>query len=385
MKTEVVLAAAAAASVVSAASAAAYVWYTLRASASKLAKEELKALAKTEREGRVRLQIALGAAHDRVKLLEARAAADGSTLAGSETNVKGKKGVGKDVSIPLVTFPTIGTIVSPYSTRNGTPRQPSLVATARAKLVLHKHIPPSTLLSLAEFSHVWVLFHFHQNTNVHKAKIKGTIKPPRLNGQSVGVLATRSPHRPAAIGLSLAKIISVDTDHGSVLLEGLDLVHATPVVDIKPYVAFSDAPDDMTQHLAPAWVGKEHAEDDEPLKITQVVFDSVVAEAALHDAYKTCRATRAKQCGIELYATVDAFVAFVVENLMLDMRSTRERADPKFESYRVTLCDVIVHYKVETATGPQVRITGAQVLTNEWQQPLNATLEECADAEDMES
>ncbi|CAK4071555.1 unnamed protein product [Aphanomyces euteiches] len=351
MKTGVVLAVAAAASIVSATTAAAYVWHRLRSAASKQVKEELKVLAKTEREGRVRLQIALGAAQDRIKLLEASASND-------------------KPAIPLVTFPTIGTIVSPYSTRNGTPRQPSLVASSVSKLVLHKHVPTTTLLSLNEFSHAWVLFHFHQNTNVHKPfqKIKGTIKPPRLNGQSVGVLATRSPHRPAAIGLSLAKIVKVDIDNGFVLFQGLDLVHATPIVDIKPYVPFSDTPED---HFVPAFVGKEHAEGDEPLKITQVVFESPLAKSALESAYNDCKATRAKVSGIELYDSFDTFTSFVMENLMLDMRSTRERTDPKFDSYRVTLCDVVVQYKV--VDGPEVHITGGCVLTEDMAQPLNKT------------
>ncbi|RHY88680.1 hypothetical protein DYB37_007720 [Aphanomyces astaci] len=339
-----------------AACSAALVWYNLRASATKLAKDDLKALAKIEREGRVRLQIALGAAQDRIKLLEASS---------SSTSLD---------TIPLVTFPTIGVISSPYSTRNGTPRQPSLVDSSLAKLVLHKNIPHTTLVSLAEFSHAWVLFHFHQNTNVHKNKIKGTIKPPRLNGQSVGVLATRSPHRPAPLGLSLAKIVEVNVAKGYVLFQGLDLVHATPVVDIKPYVAFSDAP---THQFAPAWVGKEHAEADEPLKISQVVFASPEAQDSLRNAHNVCKSTRRRKTAIELYADFDQFTAFVKENLSLDMRSTRERADPKFDTYRVTLCDVMVHYKVVNTDGdgPEIHIVRGEVLTDEWQQPLNETTE----------
>ncbi|RHY29808.1 hypothetical protein DYB32_009316 [Aphanomyces invadans] len=350
MHTTVVVAAAAAA-----VCSAALVWYNLRVSAAKAAKDELKALAKIEREGRVRLQIALGAAQDRIKLLEA-------AMPSKDTK-----------AVPLVTFPTIGVVSSPYSTPNGTPRQPSLVESSLAKLVLYKHIPTTTLVSLAEFSHVWVLFHFHQNTNVHKSKIKGTIKPPRLNGQSVGVLATRSPHRPAALGLSLAKVVEVNVAEGYVLFQGLDLVHATPVVDIKPYVAFSDAPD-TAGHFAPSWVGKEHAEADEPLKISQVVFASSEAQASLEKAYAICKSKRGKKSGILLYPTFDRFATFVKENLSLDMRSTRERADPKFDTYRVTLCDVMVHYNVvANDQGPQVEIVRGEVVTDEWQQPLNAT------------
>ncbi|EQC42057.1 hypothetical protein SDRG_00900 [Saprolegnia diclina VS20] len=358
--------------VASALSTAIAVYYALHHATSKAAKAELKDLGKKERDGRVRLQIALGSAQDKIKALEAALQSHGVSpqeiLDLTTTNAKPKRGAKKDVVVPLLTVQTIGAIASPYSTRNGTPRQPSLVTTSVAKLQLHKHIPPSALLSLAEFSHVWVVFHFHQNTNVHKptAQVKATIKPPRLNGAAVGVLATRSPHRPAPIGLSLAKVIAVNADEGYVLFQGLDLVHGTPVVDIKPYVAFSDTPSDA---FAPAWVGKEHADGDEPLAITHVSFDDGAADV-IASAFQACKATRSKLCAIDLFPTLESFVAFVQENLRLDMRSTRERVDPKFDDYRVTLCDIVISYRM-TQPGPGVAIMGADVVTDATAQPRN--------------
>jgi hypothetical protein len=98
----------------------------------------------------------------------------------------------------------IGTVQSCYTTRNGTPRQPSLATRARSKLVLRRaEIPYIALQGLHEFSHCWVIFLFHQNTDAHKRMgagggmkggagggIKGTVIPPRY-GKSVGVLSTR--------------------------------------------------------------------------------------------------------------------------------------------------------------------------------------------------
>ena len=59
------------------------------------------------------------------------------------------------------------------------------------------------MLGLDGFSHVWVLFVFHDNGN---RAVKALVHPPRLDGDRMGVFATRSPHRPNPIGLSLCKV-----------------------------------------------------------------------------------------------------------------------------------------------------------------------------------
>jgi tRNA (Thr-GGU) A37 N-methylase len=59
------------------------------------------------------------------------------------------------------------------------------------------------------------------------------VQPPKLEGEKMGVFATRSPHRFNPIGLSIAKIDRVEGR--TVYMSGLDLVHGTPVLDIKPY------------------------------------------------------------------------------------------------------------------------------------------------------
>lgn len=78
---------------------------------------------------------------------------------------------------------------------------------------------------------------FHKNTN--KA-IKAKVKPPRLDGGKVGVFASRSPHRPNPIGLTLAKLDGIIGN--TLLLSAIDLLHGTPVLDIKPYVPEYDQP-----------------------------------------------------------------------------------------------------------------------------------------------
>ena len=67
--------------------------------------------------------------------------------------------------------------------------------------------PEHSLQNLSEFSHIWLLWVFHQNQETVKS-VKAKVAPPRL-GDRVGVFSTRSPHRPANIGLTLVKLESV--------------------------------------------------------------------------------------------------------------------------------------------------------------------------------
>ncbi|XP_077461472.1 tRNA (adenine(37)-N6)-methyltransferase [Stigmatopora argus] len=134
----------------------------------------------------------------------------------------------------------IGHIRSCFSEKNGTPRQPTVCGPSRAELQLEQRVfnnPEHALIGLEQFSHIWVIFLFHKNGHLsHKAKVK----PPRLNGERVGLYSTRSPHRPNALGLTLAKLDKIvgDTLH----LSDIDMIAGTPVLDIKPYISDYDTP-----------------------------------------------------------------------------------------------------------------------------------------------
>ncbi|XP_027405527.1 tRNA (adenine(37)-N6)-methyltransferase isoform X1 [Bos indicus x Bos taurus] len=144
----------------------------------------------------------------------------------------------------LLTEP-IGYLESCFSAKNGTPRQPSICSHSRACLRIRKSIfnnPEHSLMGLEQFSHVWILFVFHKNGHLsYKAKVQ----PPRLNGAKTGIFSTRSPHRPNAIGLTLAKLERVEG--GAVYLSGIDMIHGTPVLDIKPYIADYDSPQTLIE------------------------------------------------------------------------------------------------------------------------------------------
>lgn len=173
----------------------------------------------------------------------------------------------------------IGTIYSCYRQCVGTPRQGLLAPLSRSSLVLKNNISPESLDGLEEFSHVWLFFKFHHNTNTLKearaykggqvddnqrkeldeedakwAKRTYTftakITPPMLK-EKKGVFATRSPHRPNPIGVTLAKLESVDKKGKRVLLSACDLVEDTPIFDIKPYVPMYDGSE---EYMIPPWI-----------------------------------------------------------------------------------------------------------------------------------
>lgn len=97
----------------------------------------------------------------------------------------------------------------------------------------------AALLGLEQYSHVWIIFWFHENDNPNDRAIL-QVHPCRNPGNPLtGVFAARAPVRPNLIGLSVARLLRIE---GRLLiLEGLDAREGTPVLDIKPYLPVSDA------------------------------------------------------------------------------------------------------------------------------------------------
>lgn len=204
----------------------------------------------------------------------------------------------------------IGTMRTCFTRRSGTPRQPHLVPTAKGVLHLKPSLPKDILLGLSEYSHVWVLYIFHKNTNLHQEweRMKAKVNVPRLNGGRVGVLATRTPHRPNAIGLSSARIDRV----GDKVLEvsGVDIVDGSPVLDIKPYVPFCDCIGDAR---TPPWVRMDRASDqEEPLHVSGVAFTED-AERRLAECWEGLRERKTRVAS--LYDSVGDVLSLVKQVL----------------------------------------------------------------------
>ena len=132
---------------------------------------------------------------------------------------------------------------SPLTSKFGIPRQSGLASSLPGRIVLepaYRH--EEAIRGLEEFSHLWIIWEF--SANKHEAGGL-TVRPPRLGGnEHIGVFASRSPFRPNNLGLSCVHIqrIEMTSNEGPVIhVKGADLMDGTPIYDLKPYVAYSDA------------------------------------------------------------------------------------------------------------------------------------------------
>ncbi|MCP4954736.1 tRNA (N6-threonylcarbamoyladenosine(37)-N6)-methyltransferase TrmO [Photobacterium aquimaris] len=136
----------------------------------------------------------------------------------------------------------IGIVHSPYKEKFAVPRQPGLVPSARCEVILHDQANSlDAVRGIEQFSHVWLLFLFDQNL---EAGWRPTVRPPRLGGnERIGVFASRATFRPNGIGMSAVKLQGVRHCNGQVIIDiaGADLVDGTPIIDIKPYIPYSDS------------------------------------------------------------------------------------------------------------------------------------------------
>ncbi len=167
-------------------------------------------------------------------------------------------------------FEPIGVIQTCFKEKFGIPRQPGLASNAEGVIKLNDDPNLRTAIrTLESFSHLWLVFVFHR----HDAKNwKPSIRPPRLGGaKKVGVLASRSPHRPNPIGLSAVKLERIDFDAKGgpeIHVRGVDILDGTPILDIKPYLPYCDSIPDANAGWA-----------EEPIERVAVVFSEQAEKA----------------------------------------------------------------------------------------------------------
>ena len=155
----------------------------------------------------------------------------------------------------MAKWQVIAHIHNDFSDKFGIPRQSGLVPELTSLIVFEEpYRNREALRGIEEFSHLWLLWHFSE---AERETWSPTVRPPRLGGnRRMGVFATRSPFRPNPIGLSSVKLIGVEeTPQGAALrVAGADLMDGTPILDIKPYLAYTDAHPDAVGGFADAFV-----------------------------------------------------------------------------------------------------------------------------------
>lgn len=225
----------------------------------------------------------------------------------------------------MITLKPIGLVRSPYTEKFGVPRQPNLVPLAKGEVHL---IPPFNNLDcvrgLEQFSHLWLLFMFNHTSEQGWHNL---VRPPRLGGnEKIGVFASRSTFRPNPIGLSAVELHDIVNVQGQIILKlgSVDLVDQTPIIDIKPYIPYSDSYPDAKASYA----------TDKPLPGLDVRFSEkandqlknmpelkqLITQVITQDprpAYKQ-KSTKSQEFGITLHRTnirfrVESSVAIIIE------------------------------------------------------------------------
>jgi tRNA-Thr(GGU) m(6)t(6)A37 methyltransferase TsaA len=134
-----------------------------------------------------------------------------------------------------LTLEPIGFLCCRQASRIEAPRQPAVAADLEGVIEL---LPgrnfEHALEDIAGWERLWVIFWFHRN-----AGWRPKVLPPRSASGRKGVFATRAPHRPNPLGLSVVRLVRVAGL--KLFVRDVDLLDGTPVLDIKPYVPYSDA------------------------------------------------------------------------------------------------------------------------------------------------
>lgn len=142
-----------------------------------------------------------------------------------------------------INIQVIAKMQSDFPTKFGIPRQSGLVEELESTIVFEPEFRnPDALRGIEGYSHLWLIWQF---SHAVRQDWSPTVRPPRLGGNTrMGVFATRSPFRPNHLGLSCVRLLGVEhteTEGTVIHVAGADLMDGTPIVDIKPYIPYSDS------------------------------------------------------------------------------------------------------------------------------------------------
>jgi tRNA-Thr(GGU) m(6)t(6)A37 methyltransferase TsaA len=226
------------------------------------------------------------------------------------------------------TFSSIGTLHSCYKEKFGVPRQPRLATEVISELVLSSCYPIDSVREIEQFTHVWLIFIFDQ---VKIGAWKPLVRPPRLGGnQRIGVFASRSMFRPNPIGMSAVELLEVRHYEGkvSLLLRGCDLVDGTPVIDIKPYLPYSD-------RISDAYGG-----------FAEVALPVMLRVDFTEHAIKQCQRIESALNQPKKSINID-LKKLIVQILQLDPRPSYQRQQVSDRVYAMKLYDFDLKWKYE--------------------------------------
>ena len=118
-----------------------------------------------------------------------------------------------------------------------------------SEIELADHIPTESFNGIESFSHIEIIFHFHLSDKpiIYSRHPRGNPAWPE-----VGIFAQRNKNRPNSLGLTTVKLIS--REGRKLIMNHLDAIDGTPVIDIKPVM--STFLPDKNEVREPFWVGE---------------------------------------------------------------------------------------------------------------------------------
>jgi tRNA-Thr(GGU) m(6)t(6)A37 methyltransferase TsaA len=257
-----------------------------------------------------------------------------------------------------LTIRPIGYLRTAWATKVEAPRQPAAATGATGVIEL---LPGMNLEhaieDLAGWERIWVIFWFHHNRGW-----RPKVLPPRSTSGRKGVLATRSPHRPNPLGLSALRLERVEGL--KLYVRDVDLLDGTPVLDIKPYVAYADAfPDSGSGWLAsdprPSWEVAFSADAEARLawlegRIELPLRERIIATLKLGPQPHPYRRIRRGRDGSMTLAIQDWRADFRVEDRQVEVTRLRSGyQQPQFEkSARQPDDPLRVHREFTARFGP---------------------------------
>ena len=129
-------------------------------------------------------------------------------------------------------FQPIGVIHSPHKEISKIPIQPVFCNDIEGTVVLDIEYADG-LKDLQGFSHIYLFYYFHQSQKTC-LRLK-----PYLSDQKHGIFATRAPHRPNKLGMSLVRLMRIKDN--ILHVKDIDILDGTPLLDIKPYIQRFDS------------------------------------------------------------------------------------------------------------------------------------------------
>ena len=133
-----------------------------------------------------------------------------------------------------ITYAPIGVFNCANTKPYGAPRQAVLAKKSGGSINLNSFVNRDCISDLEGVERIWLIYDFHHNKDW-----KPKVRPPRGSSTKRSVFATRSPYRPNSIGISCVKLEKIE--NLKIYISEHDLLDGTPILDIKPYLAYADS------------------------------------------------------------------------------------------------------------------------------------------------